>query len=187
MEQKSFEQYFENFKCYDDGGDLDRGIVEDAKKVFEKLKTPQSIIAFKNGTDEKLNEKVGKLRDHSGFSFSLVCEFAREYAIYSEVFQAIANAKDKDGKAVFSEAEINDFFANCGKTVKKYPDKIMTVLDNPEEIEMITSYKNRGFGLWRSIEDPLPSTVAKNPEAFKNSEIQAEIEALKKQINDRLG
>ena len=196
MEGKSFEEYFKGFECYDEGGELDQGILEDAKKVFEKLKTPKAIKEFHDADYKKQEELVGPLRDHSALSFSLVCKNAYDYAQYMEKFtlrdkhpdivKAMANAKDEKGNAVFSDAEIDDFFFNCGKTIEKHPERITTVLDNPEEIKMILSYKNRAAGLWRSTEDPLDSTVKKNPEAFKNSEIEAEIAALRKKINGRL-
>lgn len=82
---KSFDEYFEGYKNYDDGGKLDQGIVADAKKVFETLKTPKAIDQYYKADYEKQQQMVKGLDDeHSGFSFFCVCSVAYKYASYTQ-------------------------------------------------------------------------------------------------------
>ncbi|MBR1601525.1 MAG: hypothetical protein IJ677_08110, partial [Alphaproteobacteria bacterium] len=83
MSIKSFDEYFEGYKNYDDGGKLDQVIIADAKKVFETLKTPEAIEQFHKADYETQQKMVKGLDDgHSGFSFSCVCSVAHQYASY---------------------------------------------------------------------------------------------------------
>lgn len=87
MTIKSFDEYFEGYKNYDDGGKLDQVIITDAKKVYETLKTPEAINEFYKASFEKQQEMVKGLDDgHSGFSFSCVCNNAYRYATYAQEY-----------------------------------------------------------------------------------------------------
>lgn len=81
---KTFDEFFKNYKNYDDGGELDKAIIADAKKVYETLKTPAAIDKFYELRDyKKQNEMVPGLDDgHSGASFYAVCSAAKQYALY---------------------------------------------------------------------------------------------------------
>ena len=81
---KTFDEFFKGYKNYDDGGELDKAIIMDAKKVYEKLKTPVAIDKFYELKDyKKQNEMVPGLdAGHSGFSFYSVCAAAKQYALY---------------------------------------------------------------------------------------------------------
>lgn len=81
---KTFDEFFKDYKNYDDGGKLDKAIIADAKKVYEKLKTPAAIDKFYKLRDyKKQKEMVPGLDDgHSGFSFYSVCAAAKQYALY---------------------------------------------------------------------------------------------------------
>ncbi|MBQ9035625.1 MAG: hypothetical protein IJ099_06700 [Alphaproteobacteria bacterium] len=83
MSIKSFDEYFEGYKNYDDGGKLDQVIIADAKKVFETLKTPEAIEQFHKADYETQQKMVKGLDEgHSGFSFASVCSVAYKYASY---------------------------------------------------------------------------------------------------------
>lgn len=196
---KSFEEYFKEYKCYDDGGKLDKGIIADAKKVFEKLKTPEAILEFQEADPQEQEKMVKGLDDgHSGFSFACVCQNAYKYALYAKenganveaeenvenvnpkrtaaiaemkgkyphMVQILTETKNSNGNPLFSSKEVEDFLFNGQELMRDYPDRIMAVLSNPEEIDMISSWANKGAGLWRAVQDPLDSTVKKNPKAF---------------------
>ena len=69
-------------------------------------------------------------------------------------------------KPLFNALAIDGILFNCKDTIEHHPDRITAVLNNPEEINMISSWKNKGAGLWRAVADPLNSTIERNPEAF---------------------
>ena len=81
----TFDEFFKDYKNYDNGGKLDKLIVADAKKVYLKLKTPKEIERFSKLSCEKQNQMVPGLDEgHSGFSFCCVCSLAYRYASYIE-------------------------------------------------------------------------------------------------------
>ena len=83
MDIKSFDEYFKGYTNYDNGGKLDQIIIADAKKVFEKLKTPEAIDQFHKADYKTQQKMVEGLDDgHSGSSFSSVCHNAYKYALY---------------------------------------------------------------------------------------------------------
>jgi hypothetical protein len=80
---QSFDEYFKGYKNYDNGGVLDQKIVADAKKVYQKLRTPDAIQEFYRLSSSEQYEKVPGLdRGHSGASFGYVCWLALKYAKY---------------------------------------------------------------------------------------------------------
>ena len=214
-EAKTFDEYYADYKNYDNGGELDQGIIADAKKVFEKLKTKEAIKAFAKATSAKQNEMVNGLDDgHSGFSLRCVCLCAQEYAEYMEkvakekelatkyqeylagkgkskapntieldfeealekvkfdkditrqimkehpeMVEKLIAVKDKDGKQFFDALEIVSIMYNCGPTIKHNPERIEAIISNPEELEIISTWNSRGAGVWRASTDPLRSTV----------------------------
>ena len=85
------------------------------------------------------------------------------------MIKMLSETKDKEGKPLFDASEINAVLFNCRDTIEQHPDRIAAVLNNPEEIDMISSWKNRGAGLWRAVSEPLNSTIERNPEAFAKS------------------
>ena len=86
MAIKSFDEYFKEYKNYDNGGELDQMIIADAKKVFETLKTPEAIEQFQKADYETQQKMVKGLDDgHSGASFAYVCAVAHQYASYKAV------------------------------------------------------------------------------------------------------
>ena len=85
---------------------------------------------------------------------------------HPDMVKMLSETKDKDGKPLFDALAIDDILFNCKGTIEQHPDRITAVLNNPEEIDIISSWKNKGAGLWRAVGDPLNSTVERNPEAF---------------------
>lgn len=93
---KSFDKYFENYKNYDEGGELDKRIIADAKRVYETLKTTKAIEKFTRASYETQHEMVeGLAEGHSGFSFACVCQCAYRYAQEAEK-EALILKKVKD-------------------------------------------------------------------------------------------
>ena len=85
---------------------------------------------------------------------------------HPDMVKILSETKDKDGKPLFDALAIDDILFNCKDTIEQRPDRITAVLNNPEEIDSISSWKNKGAGLWRAVYDPLNSTIKRNPEAF---------------------
>ena len=85
---------------------------------------------------------------------------------HPDMVKILSEIKDKDGKPLFDALDIDDILFNCKDTIEHHPDRIAAVLNNPEEINMISSWKSKGAGLWRAVGDPLNSTIERNPEAF---------------------
>lgn len=85
---------------------------------------------------------------------------------HPDMVKMLSEAKDKDGKPLFDALAIDDILFNCKDTIEQHPNRIAAVLNNPEEIDSISSWKNRGAGLWRAVGDPLSSTIKQNPQAF---------------------
>ena len=85
---------------------------------------------------------------------------------HPDMVKILSETKDKVGKPLFDALAIDDILFNCKDTIEHHPDRITAVLNNPEEINMISSWKNKGAGLWRAVGDPLNSTIERNPEAF---------------------
>lgn len=98
-ETKTFDEYFAEYKNYDNGGKLDKMIITDAKKVFETLKTPEAIQTFYDASYEEQQKMVSGLADgHSGASFYCVCQNAYKYADYIKLA-----AKEKESANKSSE------------------------------------------------------------------------------------
>ena len=85
---------------------------------------------------------------------------------HPDMIKMLSETKDKDGKPLFDALAVNDILFNCKNTIEQHPDRITAVLNNPEEIDIISSWKSKGAGLWRAVGDPLNSTIERNPEAF---------------------
>ena len=87
MDIKSFDEYFKGYTNYDNGGKLDQISIADAKKVFEKLKTPEAIDQFHKADYKTQQKMVAGLDDgHSGSSFFSVYHNAYRYAIYAQKY-----------------------------------------------------------------------------------------------------
>ncbi len=97
---RTFDEYFAGYKNRDNGGKSDQGIIADAKKVFETLKTPEAILIFYTADDYKTQQEMvsGLDDEHSWYSFKCVCQCAYRYAKYIEVV-----AKEKELAAKYSE------------------------------------------------------------------------------------
>lgn len=85
---------------------------------------------------------------------------------HHDMVKILSEAKDKDEKPLFDALEIDHILFNCKDTIENHPDRITTILNNPKEIDIISSFKDKGYGLWRVVGEPLDSTIEKNPEAF---------------------
>ncbi len=85
---------------------------------------------------------------------------------HPDMVKTLIDTKDNKGKPLFNASQVNDVLYNCKDTIENHPGRIMAVLNNPEEIALIASNENKGAALWRSVNDPLSSTIEKNPQAF---------------------
>lgn len=78
MTIKSFNEYFEGYKHFDDGGNADQLTLSDAKRVFNTLKTPEAIERFQKAGIVEQQEIIGGL----GVDFARICSLAHRYATY---------------------------------------------------------------------------------------------------------
>ena len=85
---------------------------------------------------------------------------------HPDMVKTLIDAKDKEGKPLFDALNIDSVLFNCKDIIEKHPDKIIAVLNNPEEIAIISEWSSHGAGLWRAVSEPLNSTVERNPEVF---------------------
>ena len=76
-------------------------------------------------------------------------------------------------KTKLTQEEINNLIENCqhgfitdGKPIPNYEARIEAVLNNPKELAIIAEYKHRVSGIVRAIQEPLESTIEKNPKLF---------------------
>ena len=79
----TFDEYYKNYSSgYSKGAN--QTIIEDAKEIYEKNKTPRAIHKFYKYPVEKQNLMIPKLKEsaHSGFSLALACKLALNYAEY---------------------------------------------------------------------------------------------------------
>lgn len=140
MTIKSFEEYFEGYKNYDDGGKLDQTILADAKKVFEKLKTPELIELFQN-TDYQTQQDVVKGLDegHSGASFASVCSAAHKYAEYK------ANEEPFTFDEFYAGYKNYDDGGKLDQTILADAKKVFETLKTPKAINKFlkSSYKKQ--------------------------------------------
>ena len=84
---ETFDMYFEGYKNFDNGGEMDQLIVSDAKKIYEKLKTPEKIKDFREYGIENSADIEKKLKGHHlNITYEAVCECAQEYAEYAEKY-----------------------------------------------------------------------------------------------------
>ncbi len=138
-EAKTFDEYFTGYKNYDDGGKLDQGIIVDAKKVFEALKTPEAIQAFIKADYKEQVQMVSGLDDgHSAFSFGCVCHCALKYANYIKLV-----AEEKELAAKYDEYlalhTTNRLAATRKRLAGKIDDKLGT---NLSDIKLPKTIKN---------------------------------------------
>lgn len=80
----TFDEYYKNFSSDIYGKDMDKILIDDAKAVYEKNKTPKAICKFYESPWQIQYLMVPRLRksDHSAHSFKLVCNLALNYAEY---------------------------------------------------------------------------------------------------------
>ena len=87
-----------------------------------------------------------------------------------DIVEYLKGVKDAKGKVLLDSDDIKSILKNRnglgGIPIDKYEEKIMAVLDNPEEVEDISQWKSRAAGIWRAAQDPLNSTVEANPDLF---------------------
>ena len=86
--------------------------------------------------------------------------------------ETLTSYLDSNGKQILSNEEIVDLIKNCqksgisGEPIENYKEKIIAVLNNPEEVKSLSKWECRPAGVWRAIQDPLNSTVEANPGLF---------------------
>lgn len=85
---------------------------------------------------------------------------------HPEVVKQLVNATDKDNKPLFTAAQVDEVLYQCSGFIQNSPNKVLAVLNNPEERGLIAWYNCGGAGLMRCLYEPLDSTVEKNLEVF---------------------
>ena len=88
--------------------------------------------------------------------------------------EEVSNTVEKEKPNIYlTKEEMKLLLDSCeegrlnGKPIKNYKTKIIAVLNNPEEVEAISEWKDKPHGIWRAIQDPLPSTREMYPELFE--------------------
>lgn len=137
------------------------------KHRYEPIETAKNELSAVKSFDE-YSEQITKqdlvsALDKVSYDKSVVLDMIDKHP---DMLKTLIDAKDKEGKPLFDALAIDYVLFNCKDTIEKHPDKIIAVLNNPEEIDSISSWKNKGAGLWRAVGDPLQSTIDKNPKAF---------------------
>jgi hypothetical protein len=73
---------------------------------------------------------------------------------------------------------------NCGDTIENNPGRLIAVVSNPEEIADISCSRSKAYGVYRAVDDPLQSTIDRDPQAFGiKPKVSKEIEAVKSKIS----
>ncbi len=70
---------------------------------------------------------------------------------YPEVVTKLAEYKAPDGEPLFKPAEINGILSNCKSIVENNPQAIYDILDNPQSLTRLSTYEDKGVGLFKMI------------------------------------
>lgn len=83
---KSFKEFFYDYKNYDNGGDTDQLIINDAEKIYNKFKNSYDIENFAKNTNlqQQLKAIDGIFSGHTKYSFNRALNCAAGYAHYIE-------------------------------------------------------------------------------------------------------
>ena len=129
----NFDDFFEGYKNYDNGGEIDRGIVQDSKKVFRTLRTPEKIEAFMNADHTKQQEMVGGLsEDHLDAVCSNAYRFAKYYQKYVENGGKEAQEEQKTEQQ--QQQPKDNFFKRLFKRIKGKTPKEGGFLNHLKEV-----------------------------------------------------
>jgi len=88
---------------------------------------------------------------------------------HPDMVKALEDAKDTEGKPLLDVVGMDDVLFNCADWIKKYPDTIKAVLDNPEKIAVISAYSNRAVGLWLTLRADHEQGYPANSGEYQNS------------------
>lgn len=92
-----------------------------------------------------------------------------------ETVEKLLELRGKNGKKLLSKRDLSDLLESCqhsfcgGKPISRYEEKILAVINNPEELSSIADCSSPAYGIWRAIQDPLRSTRNANPELFNGN------------------
>lgn len=99
-------------------------------------------------------------------------KFASDSLFKKETLEKLLALKDSSGKAMTMK-EIETLYKNCQislkdrKPIPNYEERIMAVLNNPKEVDIITGFDNNlPYAIWIRIQEPLDSTIKANPDIF---------------------
>lgn len=148
---KSFDEYFADYKAYDNGGNLDKEILANAKKVYETLKTPGLIMTFATA-DQNIKEEMivdFPYDDNSYGSFCCVCEAAQQYAEYVSkdkpyTFDEYFSGYKSINKGTENTKEVLTNAKTLLKTLKT-PEAISSFRKNPQNESSIPNFRDTCF------------------------------------------
>lgn len=81
MQTKSFDEYFENYKRYDNGGTLDQSIINNAKKIYIHFGNLPEILNLKEEYEIFMEENPDAISEETAQRYrSINC--SAEYADY---------------------------------------------------------------------------------------------------------
>ena len=123
-------------------------------------------------TEAVSKEDLIRALDGAKYDKSVVLDMIDKHP---EMVKTLTEAKDKDGKTLFSAADVNDILFGCKDIIESNPDKITAVLDNPEEVKLVLFSNNKGAGIRSAVKEPLESTVAMHPEAFPRESVVSDM------------
>ena len=130
MKIKSFFEYFEGYKNYDNGRDLDQLMLVDAEKIFKTLKSPKIIESFIHAPIEKQKEMVERVHEgHTNYSFSCICSLAHQYATYKAVNEPFTFSE------FFKEYRNYDNGGPMDQRIFADAEKIFKTLKSPEAVK----------------------------------------------------
>ena len=144
----------------------------DKKQTLKKVAIGAVIALGAVAIGAVIAKGAGLFRSHVKSALPELTKTIDANAALSE-FDQVRACTNLDGRAFISDIEISNLLENCqkgfitdGKPIPKYLEKIVAVMNNPEEVASISGWKSRSAGIWRAIQDPLESTVKMNPGLF---------------------
>ncbi len=86
---------------------------------------------------------------------------------HSDIVQLFIDLKDEKGNPVFFHPQlVRNILYTCSYFIEKHPDIIKATLSDPKAMDRVLTSDRRDISFCKLVENPLPSTVKINPQAF---------------------
>lgn len=152
-------------ECFENG--VESAYKNNSSKI-SKTMLPEANRTLPGVTGMTANELGGHVLVNRGGNCSK--KFISIVQEEPKLVDEMLSLKNNRGQNLFNECDIKKILEFCKDEwvpVKNYKEKITAILNNPEEVKIISASKDKAYAMIRALEEPLADTKNINPDIWK--------------------